>query len=498
MSVAEQVKRAFPQRVRSRGFGYLANVRIEEGGDHHVVASVRGQSRAKYQVTAIHDNGELRVSCDCPYFESSGPCKHLWAVLIMAERHGYLTCLRTSRNLKVKIAAVDTEDAETAEEFVDDIDEIIDAQQHVTRAWSPVPRRLEPRPPPWRQALSTVVRGAEPHEPERSSNWFDESGELVYVIDPARTLESGNIFIETSVRRRKRDGTWSRLHAQGVSGKDIPLFPDPTDRRIVSVLVEPRTEYEGYGASLTRFALRPALAAELLPAMCSTGRCFLRIDAVGTSQPVELVPLAWDAGQAWQLRLRIAREKDSFVVAGDLVRSDEHVPLSEPVVLTASGFVIGRGVVARLECGAFQWIVVLRAARELRVPLSGQEDLLRALYGTPTRPLLDVPEELRVEEARLEPKPHLKIRKPQGHWRQDCLWSDLRFDYGGTQLSPFQPDAIVLRLDERRVIIRDQAFERDAIQLLSQLGFRSQKYFTKEEPVFQQRRSDGDPFAAVR
>ena len=270
-----------------------------------------------------------------------------------------------------------------------------------------------------------------------------------------------------------------------MSGKDIPFFPDPTDRRIVSVLIEPRTEYEGYGASLTRFALRPALAAELLPAMCSTGRCFLRIDAAGTSQPVELVPLAWDAGQAWQLRLRIAREKDSFVVAGDLVRSDEHMPLSEPVVLTASGFVIGRGVVARLECGAFQWIVVLRASRELRVPLSGQEDLLRALYGTPTRPLLDVPEELRIEEARLEPKPHLKIRKPQGHWRQDSLWSDLRFDYGGTQLSPFQPETILLRLDERRVIIRDQAFERDAIQLLSQLGFRSQKYFTEKEPVFE-------------
>ena len=63
-------------------------VRITELAPGLVKAVVRGSS--PYDVTLRIDRRRLSLSCDCPAFSSFGPCKHLWATLMVAEQRGIL------------------------------------------------------------------------------------------------------------------------------------------------------------------------------------------------------------------------------------------------------------------------------------------------------------------------------------------------------------------------------------------------------------------------
>src|SRR6266481_2169697 len=100
MKLSAKLADDFTVNARTRGQQYYwrNQVNIEEGSEQSLTARVRG-SRI-YNVSLDLDKGDtLLATCDCPYFDSEGACKHLWATILAAEARGYLSRAASARYL---------------------------------------------------------------------------------------------------------------------------------------------------------------------------------------------------------------------------------------------------------------------------------------------------------------------------------------------------------------------------------------------------------------
>src|SRR5579871_167601 len=90
MKLSSALSSLFDGSVRARGATYFRSksVRIERGSEFEVEAKVRGGRI--YDVGIHWDGRELSLFCDCPYFDSGGPCKHLWATVLAADEKDYI------------------------------------------------------------------------------------------------------------------------------------------------------------------------------------------------------------------------------------------------------------------------------------------------------------------------------------------------------------------------------------------------------------------------
>jgi hypothetical protein len=87
--------------------------------------------------------------------------------------------------------------------------------------------------------------------------------------------------------------------------------------------------------------------------------------------------------------------------------------LSEPALITAGGFVFQNDSVAPLDRDTpFDWLNWLRGHGMLEAPEQDRDQLLSYLLTTPGLPAVDIPEELKFEEAHIAPKPRLRLRGP--------------------------------------------------------------------------------------
>ena len=100
MKLSKRLAGDFSGTVRKRGNSYFwqGRVRIQLGSDSEIEARVRG-SHTSYDVSLAWGGGVLSAVCGCPYFDSGGPCKHVWATILTAEERGYLSAAASSPNL---------------------------------------------------------------------------------------------------------------------------------------------------------------------------------------------------------------------------------------------------------------------------------------------------------------------------------------------------------------------------------------------------------------
>src|SRR5580700_70086 len=120
MNLSRKLAREFDDDVRSRGASYYLGRRvdIEAGSSTQAYAHVKGSQ--KYQTSLEWEDGTLFALCDCPYFESVGPCKHLWATILAAEGGGHVSEAASARALTVDFGTLAPEVAEGYELDEDD------------------------------------------------------------------------------------------------------------------------------------------------------------------------------------------------------------------------------------------------------------------------------------------------------------------------------------------------------------------------------------------
>jgi hypothetical protein len=342
--------------------------------------------------------------------------------------------------------------------------------------------------PRWRELLAQASKMHGHGEPSQASPWAMPGAELVFVLDAERTRDTGHVVLHLARRFRGNDGALSRPRALGVAPGDVRWFRDERDRRLLTVLLEPRGEY-GHAASdvhdfrydgaATRVGLRHGLGRALLPELCTGGRlllCTVVPTGAGRSARAQWLPLAWDDGDPWRLRLRIRADDEHYIISGALVREGGACrSIAEPMLLLPSGFAISRTHISPLACPAYGWLALLREHAEVRVPCQAREQLLRALYGASPRLDLDVPAELQLSESHVCPRPHLCLCALPGAARGAPLRvsGELRFEYAGSVVEPDDPSPAIIQLEQRCLLIRDREAESAALGQLAEHGFRA-------------------------
>jgi superfamily II DNA or RNA helicase len=343
--------------------------------------------------------------------------------------------------------------------------------------------RREPEPA-WKQQLSLLTSTVRANLHAELDEW-PSGREIFYLIDQQSSRLSDKLIVDIGYRERLMKGGWGKIKSQNIQLKHIQTLKDPTDRQILAILVGAREAWSPYAYGYTsytvsyRYALSKTLQELVLPLMCSTQRCLLRSS---TDKNAEMPMIEWDDGPAWQFSLalrpqQIGGSSDEYALTGFLRRGSEEIAATSAILAT-DAIVIGADLrAARLVSrNARAWIEALRKSGEFRIGLADAEHLTEQLLEMPSRPDLDLPEELQFERVRLAPVPHLKLRKPE-YSPQSRLDADLLFDYAGRMVNSFERQDGFYDRSTHRFVERDREVEQSAIELLQPLGFRSTRNY---------------------
>jgi len=456
MNLSRKLGGYFNSAIRARGQEYYwqGRVRVEYGSADSVGAHVRG-SRI-YDVKLDWGHGVLSGWCDCAYFETDGACKHLWATLLASEAKGYLSAA-SSRSPVFHEAMHDPE--------VD-----FDGPPAPARPGPVAAPKPPPKPPFWKTQIDALVHPAGPER--RPVETWPAKREILYAVEVQASATAGRLVLSLGSRDPKANGSGhNRAKALNPRRNQIPSLPD-TDREILAAIAG-GVQYYGWGyagdsdqISSSRLLDHP-LARIVIPLAARSGRCFLR----NGNDWNDLTPIRWDDGGAWRFELELRRtEKKGWAVAGCLRRGPERIDLTAPLLISQSGFVFTKECVAPLADGTpFEWISHLHKGGSIEAPEKDRDHLLAALLSAPGLPPLELPEELRYEEAMPKPRPALKIRSaPRGQ----KLPAELSFEYDGW-LVPWQEKTRgMYDPAARRFLRRDKAAETTAAELLEKLGLR--------------------------
>lgn len=358
---------------------------------------------------SIYTDGSLRPTCTCNRVGPGRICAHVWATLIAAdEKAGFAS----SRQ-------------------------------------------------PWRDVLRLAAPPVEPPRRERRAE------QIMYITDVDEANRSQHLPLHLASRSQLKSGAWTPPFAKSISRSAVAQLKDAQDRAIFQQLygaAESPHSYSYGGCSTTGcFYLNEGLLASLLPQLCATGRFFLRWNT-------EFVPLSWDGGEPWNLRLRL-EAADGHVLRARLERRDERIELAEADVLMPTGYLIARGKVGRYRYpGRFDWISAIRRTGPLRIPQKEVDALVDEVYDLPGTFEVELQESLRPSEVRPKPRPHIQIKPEKDGSKR--LNACLSFDYEGMPVAVSDPRDRIMMHKPRRVIIRDRAVEREATELLASLGFR--------------------------
>ena len=457
MSLAFKLGSQFERRLQDRG-RYLSDtgaVSVTDQGPDHIYATVRGSQEYEVRVTYTRDarnRDNLLVFCTCPYFDDYARCKHVWAVIVEASRARSLPNAEYARFLRI-----DREPAAQQGGLIEPV------APHY-----PIPQRT--RTPPWKEYLGQIQATA---ELRKSDPEWPDGFELLYVVDPPSSRATGAVVLDLFSRSRKKNGEPTVWKDFRISHTRAGQLPDPVDTDIVPMLLGGTDTFSfnyssTYGTS-TRKALPHALALKVIPRAAAAGRLALRADHLH-----QFAPLEWDQGEAWRLLLEVRQDdRDQWTIVGALVRGEERMPLTEPVLILRGGFVVARGRVALLEDeGAYAWIEQLLAIRSIPFPDRERDEVLASLLNTAHLPRLDLDEPLRFEERHGVPRAALRISQARSAWGEEQFIGKTLFDYGSGWLADPISGRGVWMPGERVFLVRDPAAEAAAHEQLRAAGLR--------------------------
>ena len=207
--------------------------------------------------------------------------------------------------------------------------------------------------------------------------------------------------------------------------------------------------------------------------LASSRRLFLR---EGDRHYDELRPISADDGAPWVFNLDLTdASSGKRQLSGYLARDGERMDVREPQLVLATGHLIARGTLARLEHGgAFPWLAELRRLHQAPAfPPEAAPRLIETLARSRVDPVV-LPPDLRYDVVEVRPRPRVSVQRAQTHPRfpgEHELSARVEFEYDGTVV-PADERATAYDAERRRMVRRHPAAEREAVQRLQQLGFR--------------------------
>ncbi len=374
----------FPVETQRRGEALAREGRVEilahDGAQ--VTASVRAKGSRHEVEIDLRSQRVGGVSCSCAAFAATGPCEHVWAVLVV---------------VRIGIASSASASAGSST-----LGTWLAGLQRLERAAEPAP-------------------AVEPDEPESRV-------EYVLVLDES----SSATLLETRRARPLTRGGFGKASPFDLLAprKGMALAPD--DRRIAALLrgAESSLVTPARARGESRYRLDAEQTQALLPALCATAR--LHWSRAGTTSAR---PLVLDEGPPFKVCLTLTASAEAGMLELDarLERADERIPREAIRGVLAGDFVVldERIVRSRLERGR-TWLLLHVQSPLPPFPAHEAPAVLLEL----ARRELDVEPGAGMEawiEAR-RPVPHLLLAAPKrgagpvAHWGE--VAGEVEFDYG--------------------------------------------------------------------
>ncbi|HVX41925.1 MAG TPA: DEAD/DEAH box helicase [Gemmatimonadaceae bacterium] len=272
---------------------------------------------------------------------------------------------------------------------------------------------------------------------------------------------------------------------------DPAAHPDPAGLR-VDILRDPAAPPARHAPAESHRLVHPSEFDTVLPELCATGRCGVRLSA--SHPPTH--PARWDEAGPWRLALIVshADESGSQELTGTLTRAGETMPLSAPSVLHPSGILYSDAKLARFDHGgAFAIALALRHIP--RVPLAEGElgELLELIYSLPHGPSISLPDDVAIGEAHAAPVPWLSIATDDSPWKDPTPVLTHGFQYGAGRIAATDPRDLVFDKSQLVRHHRDRAAEEAARERLLAAGARVSTESDPAAPRFTVARSKLGP-----
>ncbi len=490
MTLAELMDGKFRGDVKFRGAAYLQaeRVAVTRVTADNLFAVVR--DGVEYQTQLSRQDNALKLACNCgaPVLPSNAGnvhCKHVWATILAADAGSYVSGSVRPGYVPPFVVESDPLDFDLEDDWDADDVPVAELPRVTTsrkmKSSAAVAEIETPAPPvvqrEWENRLIELRRSMQDANGGNGSSAGKER-QIFYEIDAAASEEAGTLIIQTSQRQRRANGEWGKLKPLKLKPGKFDEIDDDEDRRILAHLIGGTPDRSNWSAqagetwaAVHRYRVPWDLCQLLLPAICASGR--LRL---ADSEERVTDVLDWDAGEPWELSLSVEPDasETTWRLKGALVRGEESLTLKEPVLLIPGGLFVARNTIAVLnDFDAFEWVKLLRAGDTLEVPAGEEHDLVDRLLDMPALPRLDLPEELRLEEVHLEPKPVLMIHPPaKSRWQHDRLKGEVLFDYGGDAVRGSSGQWALVQRSANRCLIRNREMEAGFWDQLQDVGFR--------------------------
>lgn len=428
--VLDQCRAAFGSVIRSRGQAYfdgrlvspirmLSRPPVPAGFVSMAFeADVKGSDRYRVGVALDTRARQLDLDCDCPFYEGGEFCKHIWAVLLRADRE-FLSDIQLPPGTGLTVIHQWDRDLDTD----DDEEERILNPPARTQEWRAHLLRLKfSYAPPASRPLTATKVGARPY----------------YVLQVGDRRHGGGVGIEF---REMTEGK-SKLKRVRYSTDDALTMSDPLDREIVSILLlmaETNTRgYGGYAVDGCRID-GDERAGTILWRLAETGRLI----AFPNSEKAPPIVLTKDLNETpWGLRLRIQTRSDGSYEPRPLLTrrapaGQQELSLQDPWFIFESGIMGSRaGVLSRLDQTAgFHWLGVSQDREFPKVPMADLPDFLKELSQTPNCPPLEFDEACGWRHEMPVPTPTLVLQAPDANsGRRISL--QLYFEYAKERVLP--------------------------------------------------------------
>ncbi len=466
MPLTPLIAHEFLPRIRERGEKIFRSgvILIVSGTEEEVRAKVRGTS--VYLVELSREGKNLKVACTCPYFETEGECKHVWAVLLEAEKRGLLGSNQQNPPSHVHLAERHSDDDEEGNEEDDEEEEFEEEFLPVIT----LPKQPSPATPRFPDWYLTVAGLSRPDSRAANKSW-PVNREIYYFLMGSIKVNQ-KVSLRVMVRDQLKRGGWGQFKSENFTFEVLNSVPDALDREILLSLAGSE---QTYAYSKIDFRLEVELYAGqaeiLLPKICRTGRCLLQ--RFLSEEPRTDQPLQWDEGNPWQFQLVPEREGRYWRFSGYFKRGEERLDLKDLQFVSAAGFLASATAIARADStnGLF-WVNAVWPKSKLLIPDKEMDMFLQQFSQLPSVPGVDWPPELALTETRNTPQPQLAILSMnESSPKNSSYQAALHFDYGDFVTAASEGEAQChYNPVIRQLTWRNPEFELAAAKRLSELG----------------------------
>lgn len=391
--------------------------------------------------------GAIEVRCTCPYYETVGLCKHLWASIIKLENVGLSSKVPGTGQLKILLEG---------------------GRTPVRTPRTPPPNHALRAPPPitgggptgWMERLDQIQgRG--------SRGMVGAKGDMLMalVINAAETVMTGKLVLDFWSRRKGVGHDSGPLRPDQAPERDLHILSDPRDQELIALLLRTSAPkiVPSFGRRCTRFTVDPFLETQVLTTLTGTGKALLSRSPNGSPDNADR-PMRMDRGKPWDTQMEIEPVPGGrFRLTANLKRDEETKTLNDPICILNSGLILFGEQIGRLaEPRHAAWLKNLRSG-DLLVPSEQVDILLKRILTDSSAPDVIWPDGLGWKRNQIDPVPRCMFMPLGNDPTTGRMTANVSFDYAGQILSLADQTRTLIDVENHQIYIRNLAFEEAAL-----------------------------------